>query len=342
MTIGSLCSGYGGLDLALPDGAPAWHAETDPDASAVLATHWPAVPNLGDVTTIDWSDATRVDVMTAGFPCQPVSVAGQKKAGDDRRWLWPHVLRAIRETGTTTIFLENVENLASIQSGAILTGILADLRAAGYTSRWCVLGACAVGAAHHRHRFFLRAVLGSGMTPAAERVTVTKCGAPRGKAQLPPTPPARDGGRRGGEGSAEYWRHRRQELGRTNGMPLGAAVSLLFPSPRSSDGAKGGPNQRGSSGDLALPSAVLGARFGVYAMAVTAHVIATGVEAPEPTERNRNGALRLAPPFAEWLMCVPAGWVAGDMNRVAALRLLGNGVVPRQAAEAWRVLGGAA
>lgn len=71
--IGSLCSGYGGLDLGVQTalgGTLAWHAEVDPNASRVLARHWPGVPNLGDITTVDWSTVPRVCVLTAGFPCQ--------------------------------------------------------------------------------------------------------------------------------------------------------------------------------------------------------------------------------------------------------------------------------
>ncbi|WP_310794807.1 DNA cytosine methyltransferase [Streptomyces sp. TLI_171] len=71
--IGSLCSGYGGLDLgvmAALGGQVAWHAEVEPAPSAVLARHWPGVPNLGDITAIDWASVPRVGVLTAGFPCQ--------------------------------------------------------------------------------------------------------------------------------------------------------------------------------------------------------------------------------------------------------------------------------
>ncbi|MEU3005666.1 DNA cytosine methyltransferase [Streptomyces sp. NPDC007020] len=71
--IGSLCSGYGGLDLGVQSalgGTLAWHAEVDPNASRILARHWPGVPNLGDITAVDWSTVPRVCVLTAGFPCQ--------------------------------------------------------------------------------------------------------------------------------------------------------------------------------------------------------------------------------------------------------------------------------
>ncbi|AZK96627.1 DNA methyltransferase [Streptomyces sp. SID5473] len=71
--IGSLCSGYGGLDLGVQTvlgGRLAWHADTDPGASKILARHWPGVPNLGDISTVDWATVAGVCVLTAGFPCQ--------------------------------------------------------------------------------------------------------------------------------------------------------------------------------------------------------------------------------------------------------------------------------
>ncbi|MFI1191568.1 DNA cytosine methyltransferase [Streptomyces californicus] len=88
LRIGSLCSGYGGLDMAVMDllGATvAWHCQYDPDdkhqyAARILAHHWPDVPNHGDVTRVDWSSVEPVDILTAGFPCQDVSLAG-KRAG---------------------------------------------------------------------------------------------------------------------------------------------------------------------------------------------------------------------------------------------------------------------
>ncbi|WP_244190662.1 DNA cytosine methyltransferase [Streptomyces caeruleatus] len=88
LRVGSLCSGYGGLDMAVCDvlgASVAWHCQYDPDdkhqyAARILAHHWPDVPNHGDVTAVEWSDVEPVDVLTAGFPCQDVSLAG-KRAG---------------------------------------------------------------------------------------------------------------------------------------------------------------------------------------------------------------------------------------------------------------------
>ena len=71
--IGSLCSGYGGLDLGVQaalGGTLTWHAEVDPGASRILSRHWPTVPNLGDITSVNWADVPGVCVLTAGFPCQ--------------------------------------------------------------------------------------------------------------------------------------------------------------------------------------------------------------------------------------------------------------------------------
>ena len=77
--IGSLCTGYGGLDLAVMEmlGAElAWCADNDPHVSAILAGRFP-VPNLGDITTAGWASVPAVDVVTAGFPCQDISYAGR-------------------------------------------------------------------------------------------------------------------------------------------------------------------------------------------------------------------------------------------------------------------------
>ncbi|MFF4894401.1 DNA cytosine methyltransferase [Micromonospora chersina] len=84
--IGSLCTGYGGLDLAAElvlGGHLAWYAETDRHARTVCAYHWPHVPNLGDIRTIDWTHVPPVDILTAGFPCLNDTVGGPSSGGAD-------------------------------------------------------------------------------------------------------------------------------------------------------------------------------------------------------------------------------------------------------------------
>lgn len=234
MRVGSLCTGYGGIEMALalagerPD--LRWIAETNPGLAAMHA-----VPNLGDVRLIEWDQVEPVDLMTMGVPCQPVSAAGRRRGESDERWLWPHAARGIAEMNPVRVLFENVRNLVSIQKGELWAGILEDLATLGYDVRWLTIGACRVGMAHHRHRLFALATRAPYGRPAdpATRVEVAECGLKAPLVGLP-SPAARDGDkRRGDEGTHEYWRKRAEV--RNNGMPLGAAVALL-PTPQQRDG----------------------------------------------------------------------------------------------------------
>ena len=111
----------------------------------------------------------------------------------------------------------------------------------------------------------------------------------------------------------------------------------LLPTPLATDGTKGGPNQRGSKGDLTLSSAVH--RLGEYAPAIERAETVLGRPAPSPTEPNKAGNPRLSAAFVEWLMMWPANHVTNQgLPRTAELRILGNGVVPLQAATAIHLL----
>jgi DNA (cytosine-5)-methyltransferase 1 len=156
-----------------------------------------------------------------------------------------------------------------------------------------------------------------------------------------------------------------------HGPTLADEVEHLLPTPRATDGTKGGPNQRGSSGDLMLPSAVQkmlptptvmdykasgGGYNGQtnvtltdatvrqaqdwceYEAAIRRQEHAFGRPAPLPTEPGKNGQPRLSPAFVEWLMALPEGHVTGvpGISRNEALKALGNGVCPPQAAAATR------
>lgn len=108
----SLCTGIGGLDLAacaVFGGEPAAFADTDPSASSVFGRHFPGVPNLGDISRIDWNGSGSVDVVTAGFPCQDISNAGLRRGiNGERSGIYVHVIRAVRELRPRLLVLENV------------------------------------------------------------------------------------------------------------------------------------------------------------------------------------------------------------------------------------------
>ncbi|MEW2034914.1 DNA cytosine methyltransferase [Streptomyces roseifaciens] len=164
-----MCAGYGGLGRAveaITGERIRYVAEIDPYASLILAKRYPHAPNLGDVREIDWASiAGEVDVITAGFPCQDISNAG-KRAGihGERSGIWENVLGAVRVLRPRFLFLENVSAIR--RRG--LTHLLGGLAEARYDARWCCYRASAVGAAHHRDRWFLIA------TPTANSAGVRR------------------------------------------------------------------------------------------------------------------------------------------------------------------------
>lgn len=168
MRIGALCFGYGGLDLAVqsvfPDAELAWYAEFDKAASKIGAHRFPGLPNYGDLTKVDWAAVEPVEIITAGYPCQPFSGNGQRKGQDDPRHLWPHVLRAIRSIRPNLVVLENVEDHLTLGFGAVL----GDLAASGFDAEWCLLRASDVGAPHGRPRLFIAATDPSRVVHATE------------------------------------------------------------------------------------------------------------------------------------------------------------------------------
>lgn len=116
--VGSLFSGYGGLDLAVEqvfDARTVWFSEINEPVARVFAHHWPDAPNLGDITAIDWSTVEPVDVLCGGFPCQDVSTVG-KRAGlapGTRSGLWAHMATAIEALQPEWVVIENVRGLLS-------------------------------------------------------------------------------------------------------------------------------------------------------------------------------------------------------------------------------------
>lgn len=181
---GSLCSGAGMLDLAvasLLDVEHAWFAEYEPPTRArpnptqapakVLAAHWPDVPNHGDITAMDWTTAEPVDLMSAGVPCQGLSMAGRRRGSADERHIWPTgALPAIAAIRPQVFVFENVPGLLTIEHGGVWARILADLDDLGYNTSWTTVGACLVGACHHRHRVYAVATLADVPEPRSGSV----------------------------------------------------------------------------------------------------------------------------------------------------------------------------
>jgi DNA (cytosine-5)-methyltransferase 1 len=153
LTVGSLCSGIGGLDLGLERAGMRvlWQCEIDDYCSRVLAKHWPNVPNYRDIKTIDWSVVDRPDLICAGYPCQPFSLAGVRRGETDPRHLWPFVFDAIRTLRPRFAILENVPGHRSMGFGRVL----GDLAEIGFDAQWESIPATFVGAPHIRDRVFI-------------------------------------------------------------------------------------------------------------------------------------------------------------------------------------------
>jgi len=150
---GSLFAGIGGLDLGLERAGMecAWQVEVDDYCRRVLTKHWPDVPKYGDIRELNLDRLERVDLVAGGFPCQPVSVAGRRKAQEDDRWLWPEFALVLRGLRPRYALLENVPGLLTAGFG----DVLADLASLGYDADWDCVPAAAVGAPHLRWRIFV-------------------------------------------------------------------------------------------------------------------------------------------------------------------------------------------
>ena len=160
----SLCSGAGGLDLGLTIALPGYrtvgHVERETYAAAILVARMEeaaldCAPVWDDVASFDgcpWRNA--VDIVTAGDPCQPFSVAGKRRGADDPRHLWPHVARIIGEVQPPFVFLENVAHHLRLGCPEVAEGLVGM----GYRLAAGLFTAAEVGAPHKRERLFILAI----------------------------------------------------------------------------------------------------------------------------------------------------------------------------------------
>lgn len=169
----SLFSGIGGIDLGLERAGMEIiaHSENDPFASDVLAEHWPHVPNLGDVSELEydsrgdslWVSADEElvwhthhpNVIAAGFPCQDISNQGaQGGIHGKHSGLWRYVVHAIRHIRPHYVILENVAAITSSNGGYDHGVVQGDLAGLGYDTSWARLSSGAFGAPHQRDRWW--------------------------------------------------------------------------------------------------------------------------------------------------------------------------------------------
>lgn len=376
---GSLFTGTAALDLAaqeLFNTELAWLAEYEPpdkkgratQGAARLLAHWlPEVPNLGDITAVDWGLVALlapIDVLTAGWPCQPFSLAGKRKGADDERALWPEVARCVRALRPRYILLENV----SACVGSELGRVAATLAEHGYRFAWVCLPASAVGAPHRRLRLFIVATTDSGSQTGDERpglrahdpIRVRRPRSPhrRGTSADAASVRRREGGSEaagviGGpdapergvpagrdEAVANAGRDAREEDDADVSAPAGRrrAASDADRSVRERDLRDSGPGtvQR-EVADRDSPGCV---DWAGYEPAIRRWEGILGRPAPFPTIVGARGGRALNPALTEWMMGLPDGWITEvpNLSRAAMIKLAGNGVVPRQATVAYRYL----
>jgi DNA (cytosine-5)-methyltransferase 1 len=157
----SLFTGIGGLDLAAEWAGfeTVGQCEYADYPTKVLEKHWPNVPRWKDVRDLSGKAIRErgigeITVLSGGFPCQPHSTAGKRKASADERDLWPEYRRLIGEIRPKWVVAENVQGLLSSEDGRFFRGILRDFSKLGFNVGWCMYPACWVGAVHRRERVF--------------------------------------------------------------------------------------------------------------------------------------------------------------------------------------------
>jgi len=314
--IGSLFSGYGGLDMAVQSvygGHVVWYSEIDKHASTILAAHYPGVLNLGDIKAVNWADVPPVDILTGGYPCQPFSHAGSRKGKEDERHLWPYVRDAIAALRPVVTVLENVDGHRSLG----FAEVLGDIAEMGMSARWGVVRAADAGAPHGRKRIFI-------LVTDADGARLQRSHDPAGTASTRSDGHTQSGFDRPTANSC----CERHGQGQDHRM-VGRVGSSPKVSGRETGTAWQEPGDRGDE---------VGTRWGKYEAAVRRWESLTR-SAPEPTIAGATGRPRLSPIFVEWMMGLPAGHVTGHGLRASAcLKILGNGVVPQQAALALRML----
>ena len=343
----SVCSGIGGLELGVSRAISTrvvGYCEREAFAASVLMARMeesaldPAPLWVGDLREMDAeSFAGEVDLYTGGFPCQPYSQAGKRKASEDERDLWSSIFDHLRIIRPRYAFFENVRGLVSHREG--LERVLCDLASIGFNARWTTLKAGQVGSPQHRERLFIMAYADSG---GCEGSGISERSELQGA----------QGGQPDGRGAD----------GRLSGKDVADPISVSSqrwgdPGDMASEGrqAEGEGHQRERSGDTpdrggyeVVNADSEGLERRLQSLDECADERAAWPPSPEGDWEGvpswLRPAVRTNSPSVESVLC---GLASGDADslvdaaqlfRTDRLRALGNCVVPSQAEAAFRYL----
>jgi DNA (cytosine-5)-methyltransferase 1 len=357
----ALFAGGGGLELGLSlalgtNYRTITYVERECTSAAVLAANmergWlDKAPIWDDVTTFTGDVVSplvdNIDIISAGFPCQPWSVAGNRKGTEDERWLWPHIFGLVREIRPRSIFLENVPGL--LHGG--IQYVLGDLASLGFFAEWTSVRASDVGAPHRRERIFIFASLGNTHKQGQSQINIRQ-GLSEGSAPVANSnnlsgqvsPSGRADGTSGAVAAGAS-----RELGNTNGSGLSTRrhrerehkVRDNKDRSASEDQQQRGVWESGASEG----SEALGDTDGKGLEGWQQPVRQSSDERPAwpPSPANTDAWEKVSEqyfPATKPEVRGVANGLARGLARADQLRILGNGVVPQQAALAYTLLSG--
>ena len=301
MKVGSLCTGYGGLEMAVESVFEStdlrFVSDIDKHANTLLTHHHPNVPNLGDLTNVDWRDVEQVDLLCAGYPCQPFSLAGNRKGEDDERAIFEYIADGISILRPRWLLLENVPGHLTLGG----TSVIATLTKLGYDNiQWGIVRASDTGAPHKRARLFIWAQTSNTSSKGLQRRSS------RRSARLAEdvSGPDRQVASSNSNFVADTNDCRLESVWSEHRLEKTSRETFCF------------------------------SFFGPYEYVVRQWAEIVGRKPPVPVD-DRG----VEPKFVEWMMGLPEGHVTGlNLNRTAQLKMLGNGVVPQQGALAIELL----
>jgi DNA (cytosine-5)-methyltransferase 1 len=152
-----LFSGIGGFALGLDSTGffeTVKFVEKDKYCQKVLRKNFPNIPIEEDIKNVEGKEYS-ADVVVGGFPCQPFSVAGKQKGTNDDRYLWPEMLRLIREIKPEFVIGENVQGIINLQNGMVLRQVQDQLESEGFEVQCFLIPASGIGAWHQRYRVWI-------------------------------------------------------------------------------------------------------------------------------------------------------------------------------------------